>query len=88
MNNMEHTIKATFKRVQDADKFIDFLVDSGIDPDSEIEVLYINGKHIVNYIIDDMYVEPEDSVAYGVDFLDNEHIKHYSFSVDGKEYKV
>lgn len=85
---MEHRIKATFKRVQDADKFIDFLVDSGIDPDSEIEGLYINGKHIVNYVIDDMYVEPEDSVAYGVDFLDDEHIKHYSFSVDGKEYKV
>lgn len=84
---MEHTIKATFKRIQDADKFIDFLVDSGIDPDSEIEGLYINGKHIVNYVIDDMYVEPEDSVAYGVDFLDDEHIKHYSFSVDGKEYK-
>lgn len=84
---MEHTIKATFKRVQDADKFIDFLVDSGIDPDSEIEIMYLNGKHIVNYIIDDMYVEPEDSVAYGVDFLDDEHIKHYSFSVDGKEYK-
>lgn len=84
---MEHTIKATFKRVQDADKFIDFLVDSGIDPDSEIEIMYLNGKHIVNYIIDDMYVEPEDSVTYGVDFLDDEHIKHYSFSVDGKEYK-
>lgn len=84
---MEHTIKATFKRVQDADKFIDFLVDSGIDPDSEIEIMYLNGKHIVNYVIDDMYVEPEDSVAYGVDFLDDEHIKHYSFSVDGKEYK-
>ena len=84
---MEHTIKATFKRIQDADKFIDFLVDSGIDSDSEIEGLYINGKHIVNYVIDDMYVEPEDSVAYGVDFLDDEHIKHYSFSVDGKEYK-
>lgn len=84
---MEHRIKATFKRVQDADKFIDFLVDSGIDPDSEIEILYLNGKHIVDYVIDDMYVEPEDSVAYGVDFLDDEHIKHYSFSVDGKEYK-
>lgn len=85
---MEHRIKATFKRVQDADKFIDFLVDSGIDPDSEIEIMYLNGKHIVDYVIDDMYVEPEDSVAYGVDFLDDEHIKHYSFSVDGKEYKV
>lgn len=84
---MEHRIKATFKRVQDADKFIDFLVDSGIDPDSEIEIMYLNGKHIVDYIIDDMYVEPEDSVAYGVDFLDDERIKHYSFSVDGKEYK-
>lgn len=85
---MEHRIKATFKRVQDADKFIDFLVDSGIDPDSEIEGLYINGKYIVNYIIDDIYVEPEDSVAYGIDFLEDEHIRHYSFSVDGKEYKV
>lgn len=85
---MEHRIKAIFKRVQDADKFIDFLVDSGIDSDSEIEGLYINGKYIVNYIIDDMYIDPEDSIAYGVDFLEDEHIRHYSFSLDGKEYKV
>ena len=85
---MEHRIKATFKSVQDADKFIDFLVDSGIDSDSEIEGLYINGKHIVNYIIDDIYIDPEDSIAYGVDFLEDEHIRHYSFSLDGKEYRV
>lgn len=85
---MEHRIKTIFKRIQDADKFIDFLVDSGIDPDSEIEGLYINGKHIVNYIIDDMYIDPEDSIAYGIDFLENERIRHYSFSLDGKEYRV
>lgn len=65
-----------------------FLVDSGIDSDSEIEGLYINGKYIVNYIIDDMYIDPEDSIAYGVDFLEDEHIRHYSFSLDGKEYRV
>lgn len=85
---MEHKIKTTFKKVQDADKFIDFLVDSGIDPDSEIELMYLNGKHIVDYIIDDMYIDPEDSIAYGVDFLEDEHIRHYSFSLDGKEYRV
>ena len=66
---MEHKIKTIFKKVQDADKFIDFLVDSGIDPDSEIELMYLNGKHIVDYIIDDMYIDPEDSIAYGVDFF-------------------
>lgn len=85
---MEHKIKTIFKKVQDADKFIDFLVDSGIDPDSEIELMYLNGKHIVDYIIDDMYIDPEDSIAYGVDFLEDEHIRHYSFSLDGKEYRV
>lgn len=85
---MEHKIKVTFKRVQDADKFIDFLVDSGIDPESEIEIMYLKGRHIVDYVIDDIYIDPEEAVAYDVDFLDDEHIKHYSFSVDGKEYKV
>lgn len=84
---MEHKIKATFKRVQDADKFIDFLVDNGIDPESEIELMYLNGRHIVEYIIDDMYIEPEKSIAHGVEFLDDEHIRHYSFSLDGNEYK-
>lgn len=84
---MEHRIKVTFKKVQDADKFIDFLVDSGIDPDSEIELLYINGKHIVDYIVDDEYIDPEEAVDYDVDFLDDEHIRHYSISLDGKERK-
>lgn len=84
---MEHKIKATFKRVQDADKFIDFLVDSGIDPDAEIELMYLNGKHFVECIIDDSYVDPEDFIAFGVEFLDDERIKQYSFSLDGNEYK-
>jgi hypothetical protein len=84
---MEHRIKATFKKVQDADKFIDFLVDSGVDPESEIDLLYINGKHIVDYIVDDEYIDPEEAVAYDVDFLDDERIRHYSISLDGKERK-
>lgn len=83
---MEHRIKATFKKVQDADKFIDFLVDSGVDPESEIELLYINGRHIVDYIVDDEYIDPEDAVAYDVNFLNVERIRHYSISLNGKEY--
>lgn len=86
---MEHKIKATFWRVQDMDKFIDYLVDNGIDPDTEIELMYLNGKHIIEYIIDDndMYVEPEEFIAHCVDFLDDKRIRHYSFSLDDNEYK-
>ncbi len=83
---MEHRIKAIFKKVQDADRFIDFLVDSGVDPESEIELLYINGKHIVDYIVDDEYIDPEDAISYDVQFLNTERIRHYSISLDGKEY--
>jgi hypothetical protein len=49
--------------------------------------LYINGKHIVDYIVDDEYIDPEEAVAYDVDFLDDERIRHYSISLDGKERK-
>lgn len=77
---MEYTISFAFKKVQDADTLVDFLVDSGIDPDSEIELLYIKGKHIVNYVVDDMYVDPEEAIGYDIDFLEKEHIKNYSVS--------
>lgn len=84
---MEYTITFAFKKVKDADTLVDFLVDNGIDPDSEIELLHIKGKHIVNYVVDDMYVDPEEAIGYDVDFLENERIKDYSISLDGKECK-
>lgn len=93
---MEHRIKATFKKVQDAVKFIDFLVDSGIDSEAQIHPTHITRhpivghiveQHIVNYTIDDMYVDPEDAIEYDIDYLENEYIKDYSISLDGKECK-
>lgn len=85
---MNYTITFAFKKVQDADKLVDFLVDSGIDPDSEIELLYIKGKHIVNYVVDDMYVDPEKAIGYDVDFLEKERIKNYSVSYRDENTKA
>lgn len=86
---MEHKIRASFESFQDSIKFIIHLVDGGIDPETQIQSWHITREpifgpiveqHIVEYIIDDEYIELEENIGYDVEFLKKEHIKNYSVS--------
>lgn len=83
---MEYKIKVTFETFQDAIKFIGFLIDNGIDPETQIHPTHITRhpivghiveQHIVDYIVDDECVDPEDVVAYDIEFLERNHIVNY-----------